>query len=186
MGGKNLNENFKNAQKSMGAAAEDKRNAEVKQEQGKVNSAQSALDQGGFSNSDQIIDQAENGIKLFDDFYPRFQRAGGQNNGAPAANQQQQPQNRQVVTAAPPSSSSNTTASAGAGTSGTYNHTGVDPRSLREGLAEFRGIDFTAFHTDAQTLTTAGGTVGESVMPRMRRRARTMPWSRARGTCTRR
>ena len=29
MGGKNLNENFKNAQKSMGAAAEDKRNAEV-------------------------------------------------------------------------------------------------------------------------------------------------------------
>ncbi|WP_020668381.1 WXG100 family type VII secretion target [Amycolatopsis nigrescens] len=36
------------------------------------------LGEGGFSNSDEIIDQGDVGLKIFDEFHPRFTKAGGQ------------------------------------------------------------------------------------------------------------
>lgn len=155
MGGKNVKENMQNASKSLGAAEEDRRNAVVKQQKGSVDGAQKALDQGGFSSSDQIIDQAEKSMVLFDDFYPRFQKAGGQTPGG-AGGDAPPPKNRQAVTA------SSKPAATSSGGGGGYKASGIDPRGLRMGLDEFRGISSTAFHANATVLTTAGKTVAES------------------------
>jgi hypothetical protein len=157
--GGNAGSNIKNANAALPAAETDKRNADVQKDKGDIKSATNALSQGGFSNSDQMVDEAVKGLKIFDDFYPYYQKAGGQDSGAapgvapaPGAT----PANGPVTTV--PSAP----AAGGPAAPATYNHTGVDPASLHAGMDEFRGIDFTAFHADAQMLQTANKTVGDS------------------------
>jgi uncharacterized protein YukE len=144
-GGQDVLQNLKNAKDSIPGARQDQAN-------GGVRNAQAALGQGGYANSNEIVDQGEKGLKLFEEFYPLYQQAGGQYGGAgtAAAAKSQRP-------AATSAASSNTGSSPGV-----YSHTGVDPVSLRAGMDEFRDIDFAAFAADAQTLKTANATVAES------------------------
>jgi hypothetical protein len=135
-GGQDVLENLKNARDSIPGARQDQANGQIK-------NAQEALGQGGYSNSNEIVDQGEKCLTLFEDFYPLYQQAGGQYGGA--------------GTGATSAVSTNAGASPGV-----YSHTGVDPVSLRAGMDEFRDIDFAAFAADAQTLKTANAAVAES------------------------
>ncbi|MEU6640970.1 hypothetical protein ABZ863_00285 [Saccharomonospora sp. NPDC046836] len=153
-GGEALRENMDNARTSLPAAREDGWRASARDTQNSVQNAQQMLDQGGFSNSDEIIDEAQLAVKLFEDFHPRYERAGGLGgSGMPS-----QPEDRGVVTV----DQSSMNGSGSTGMPATYSHSGVDPRSIEEGMDEFRGIDFTAFRADAETLTTAHIAVTDS------------------------
>ena len=152
-GGQNILQNMANARKALPGAEAAAHDGQVKREQADVQNAQNALNQGGFADSDQIVDEAEKGLKIFDNYYPLYQQAGGSDSGAMGSSDGSQG----PVTDVPAADTS-----AGAG-GVSYSHTGVDPASLRAGLDEFRGIDFNAFHTDAQTLQTAGKSVEQSL-----------------------
>ncbi|HVW41439.1 MAG TPA: hypothetical protein VHC18_08830, partial [Amycolatopsis sp.] len=119
-------ENIVHAKGSLVAGREQQRTGAAKKA---LDDSQKRLDEGNFKNSDEIIDQADVGLKIFDDFYPRYTKAGGQSNMGGGAD-------------AP-----------GAG---------LDPQSLRAATKQFRGIDFTAFKTDADALTAASKSVNES------------------------
>ncbi|SFQ26021.1 hypothetical protein SAMN05421810_105393 [Amycolatopsis arida] len=132
-GGQAAGESVTNLLFAYPAAQAQREAGRVRDGQDAVRSGREALRQGGFATSDQIIDEAAKGLRLFDDFHPYFQQAGGPLAPAPTP-----------ATAAAPG--------------GGYPHSGVDPASLRAGLDEFRGIDFAAFRADAQLLrTTAEG-----------------------------
>jgi len=60
------------------AAREEKKAAETSQELG---DSWNRLNEGGFSNSDEIIDEGDVGLKIFDEFHPGYTEAGGQGNG---------------------------------------------------------------------------------------------------------
>lgn len=97
-----------------------------------------------FSNSDLIIDAALPGLRIFDKFYPYYEDA------------------KTAIGAREETSSTGPVVPEQGdlgGSAGTYNHSAVDPNSLRAGLDEFRGIEFTAFRADADMLRTAGKTV---------------------------
>ncbi|MFD2397346.1 hypothetical protein ACFSVJ_12060 [Prauserella oleivorans] len=154
-GGESLDENLEHARQSLTEAPQEQWQAGARENQRKVQSAQQALGAGGFSSSDEIIDQAEVALKLFDDFHPRYQKASGLGLAGAAPTTPSEPQ---VATAQ--LSTSDTGAPAGA--TAAYTHSGGDPQSIRNGLDEFRGIAFTAFRTDAEMLNTAHATVSES------------------------
>ncbi|TVT14350.1 hypothetical protein FNH05_37320, partial [Amycolatopsis rhizosphaerae] len=124
-GGRAPMQNLKNGQMALKVAREQSRTGAAKKA---LDDSQKRLDEGKFNNSDEIIDQADVALRIFDDFYPRFAKAGGQ---AP-----------QGGAAAPGG--------------------GLDPQSLREATKQFRGIDFTAFKTDADALTQAGKAVTDA------------------------
>jgi uncharacterized membrane-anchored protein YhcB (DUF1043 family) len=81
-------------------------------------------------NSDALIDDGIVGLQIFDVFYPRYTKAGGDPGGVPAGGD--------VGTAA------------------------LDPDSLRAAADELRGIDFTAFATDAAAMDAVGKGVDDS------------------------
>ncbi|WP_106181975.1 WXG100 family type VII secretion target [Prauserella shujinwangii] len=153
-GGQAFGENMQNARTSLTGAEEDQWRGRASRTQGDVERAQNRLGQGSYSTSDEIIDEAEVALRLFDDFHPRYERASALVGAAYSDSSTQQPQ---VVT---------TDFSSGAGAGGAgmaaYPHSGLDPQSIRNGLDEFRGIDFTAFRADAETLSTAHQVVGDA------------------------
>jgi hypothetical protein len=155
--GGDVKSNTDHAKAALGNAKQEQRAGQVKQNQADLQGVQNTLNQGGFSNSDQIIDEGVKGLKLFDEFYPLYQQAGGPPSGVmPAPGAPGGPAPVSVPAAPPPGAAPGPTPA-------TYTQTGVDPTSLRAGMDEFRGIDFSAFHADAQTLQTAGKVVGDSV-----------------------
>ena len=125
-GGQAPMENLTNAKASVASGREQQRTGAAKKS---LDDSQKRLDEGNFKNSDEIIDQADAGLKIFDDFYPRYTKAGGQSN---------------------------------MGGGGDAPGAGLDPQSLRAATKQFRGIDFTAFKTDADALAAASKSVGES------------------------
>jgi hypothetical protein len=166
-GGGGVDSNVDHAKTALAAAAGDQRAAAVKSDQSALQAASNAVNQGGYSNSDQIVDEGVKGLKLFDDFYPCYQKAGGFDAGAPSGGNQA------------PISSVPTTAAAGGAAPAAYSHSGVDPNSLRSGMSEFRGIDFTAFHADIQTLTAARATVDDSANALSTAWGKTADWAGA-------
>ncbi|MER2222853.1 MAG: hypothetical protein ABS976_14775, partial [Rhodococcus sp. (in: high G+C Gram-positive bacteria)] len=137
-GGEAPLENAKNARKSLDEA-----------NKGKIEDAQEKLDQGGFSNSDEIIDQAKVMVKLFQDFHPRYQKAkgldgiGGGGDDKPNYVESDLSQGQ---------------GGDGSG-SGKYSHQGGTPDEIRAGLGEFRGIEFSSFQQDASMLENASNAV---------------------------
>ncbi|WP_019807025.1 hypothetical protein, partial [Saccharomonospora halophila] len=123
--------------------------------EGQVSDARNTLNQGGFSTSDEIVDEAAVVVKLFEEFHPRYTEASALVGAGP--NGAQESQNYEPV-----SLDSGTAPGEGAagGLSAGYSHSGLDPQSIRRGLDEFRGIDFGAFHADAEMLSTAYDAVG--------------------------
>lgn len=119
-----------------------------------------ALESGGFSNSDEIIDSAEPGLQIFDDFYPLYEEASSAVGGGAPQSASRDSYSGPVT----PGSGGGAAGPAGSGMSGggVYSHTGIDPQSLRAGLDEFRGIEFSAFHADADMLKNAEKSVDES------------------------
>lgn len=97
------------------------------------------------SNSDILIDACLPGLRIFSDFYPYYEDA----KAAVGAVRHDGP----VV----PESGS-----LGPSGSGNYPHSGEDPQSLRQGLDEFRGIEFAAFRADAEMLRAASKRVDEA------------------------
>ena len=128
------------------------RDSEVLQEKAEAENAQTTLNQGGYSNSDQMIDDAKVGLKIFDNFHPSYEEAKnlvgqGGYGGSPGGGY---------------GGASGPMGPGGGMGGATYNHSGIDPNSLRAGMDEFRGIDFSAFHSDAEVLKKASGTVDDS------------------------
>ncbi|GLY63502.1 hypothetical protein [Amycolatopsis taiwanensis] len=74
-GGRDPMRNLVNAKASLAAGSEQQRQGQAKDQ---IDAGQKRLDEGNFSNSDEIIDQADAGLKIFDEFYPRYTKAGGQ------------------------------------------------------------------------------------------------------------
>ncbi|WP_154663676.1 hypothetical protein [Saccharomonospora iraqiensis] len=110
--------------------------------------AQQAIGQGGYSNSDEIIDQLQPALEFFDQSHKRFQGASKLVDFAPEKqkNEPSKPTDFDI-NAATGGEDETQTAS--------YEHAGVDPKSLREGLTEFRGIDFATFRADSGSLEAA-------------------------------
>lgn len=134
-GGEAPLENAANARKSLSKAKTQK-----------IDDAKEKLEQGGFGNSDEIIDQAKSIVKLFEDYHPRYEQAksldgvGGGGDGEPNYVESDLSQEK------------------GEG-NGQYSHQGGSPDQIRAGLNEFRGIDFGAFEKDASMLESAGSAV---------------------------
>ncbi len=147
-GGQAPLENLANAGWSLSAAR-------AEQVEAKVGDARNTLNQGGFSTSDEIVDEAAVVVKLFEEFHPRYTEAsalvGAGRNGT------QESQNYEPVSLDPGAATGD---GAGGGPSAGYSHSGLDPQSIRQGLDEFRGVDFGAFHADAEMLSTAYDAVG--------------------------
>ncbi|HJQ47906.1 MAG TPA: hypothetical protein VJ870_16555 [Amycolatopsis sp.] len=74
-GGQAPMENLVNAKASLELGREEQRTGPEKKA---LDDSQKRLDEGNFKNSDEIIDQADVALKVFDDFYPRYTKAGGQ------------------------------------------------------------------------------------------------------------
>ncbi|TCP53251.1 hypothetical protein EV191_105318 [Tamaricihabitans halophyticus] len=102
------------------------------QRQGAVKDSQGRLAEGGFNNSNEIIDESKAGLKIFDDFHPRYLKATENGGAAPQ------------------------------GKAGANGGGGIDPDSLRKVLDELRDIDFKAFRADADQVEQAATGVGES------------------------
>jgi hypothetical protein len=149
-GGGGVDSNIDHAGAALATVAAGQRDAAAKNDQSVMQAASNALNQGGYSNSDQIVDEGAKGLKLFDDFYPYYQQAGGFDAGESSDG------NQGPITSVPAPVATGGTAPAA------YCHSGVDPASLRAGMDEFRGIDFTAFRADIQMLTTVRGTVDDT------------------------
>ncbi|WP_245266999.1 WXG100 family type VII secretion target [Saccharomonospora piscinae] len=141
-GGRDYKENLENARTALGTA-------ERQNNQGDVSRAKEAVGQGGYSTSDEVLDQAEPALRLFDDFYPRFQQA----RELIGDHTPEDPEQYRPV------SLGDAAAEQGEGSAATYSHTGIDPQSVRSGIGELRGIDFAAFRADADMLTAAHGDV---------------------------
>lgn len=154
-GGNAVHENMDHARNSLNG----KRFLERLKNAGDVQRAQENLNGGGFSTSDEIIDEAEPALKLFDEFYPRYQEASGLIESAPMPAEAQSYDVVTVDTSSIGGSGGSAVASAGA----TYSHSGIDPKSIRDGLDEFRGIDFGAFHADADMLRKAHSSVRDGM-----------------------
>ncbi|WP_019818526.1 hypothetical protein, partial [Saccharomonospora saliphila] len=147
-GGEALGENLDNARESLTSVERALTASEVSE-------IERGLNQGGFSTSDEIIDEAETALTLFDEFHPRYEEANALvGAGTPSGGSQEY--DAVSLDLSSPGGTGDV-----AGASASYTHSGVDPRSIREGMAEFRGIDFSAFHSDAEMLTSARQTVDE-------------------------
>lgn len=111
-----------------------------------------ALEEGGFSTSDEIIDKLEDfALKMFDDFHPRFVEASElMGSPVPEAPAQYTPVMRNFGSAG-----------AGVPAEASYSHSGVDPESIRKGADEFRGIDFAEFRSDIDLLRSAHEFISE-------------------------
>ncbi|EIE97459.1 hypothetical protein [Saccharomonospora glauca] len=107
-----------------------------------VSEAYESLNFGGFSTSDEMIDQIESVMSMFETYYPMYEKAC-----------QYVP-----VPAVPPAIDGGTESTESifgnreGGGQASYPHTGLDPDSIRDGLREFRGIVFSAFRADSQML----------------------------------
>ncbi|EHR59469.1 hypothetical protein SaccyDRAFT_0541 [Saccharomonospora cyanea NA-134] len=145
-GGRDVDENMRNARTALGTARSENLDADVRR-------AYDGLGTGGFSTSDEIIDQTEVVIQWFEQFYSRYEAAQQviETSVVPET------ERRELPTA-------DVSAFTGGGDEfGTaeYTHSGIDPQSLRAGLDEFRGIDFAAFRADAEMLRSAGAAVAD-------------------------
>lgn len=147
-GGQAPLENLDNADGSLPSARADRA-------EGRVSDARNTLNQGGFSTSDEIVDEAAVVVKLFEEFHPRYTEASALVGAGP--NGGQESQNYEPVSLDPGTA---TGEGAAGGQPARYSHSGLDPQSIRQGLDEFRGIDFGAFHADAEMLSTAYDAVG--------------------------
>src|SRR5699024_2137664 len=113
------------------------RDSEVLQEKAEAENAQTTLNQGGYSNSDQMIDDAKVGLKIFDKLHPSYEEAknlvgqggyggspGGGYGGSPGGGYGGSPGGGYGGASGP--------MGPGGGMGGaTYNHSGIDPNSLR-------------------------------------------------------
>ncbi|MER7115317.1 hypothetical protein ABT332_12590 [Saccharomonospora azurea] len=150
-GGEALFENMANARTAL-------RKADLQNAQGNTNRGHDALNQGGFSTSDEIVDEAELVLTLFENFHPRYQKASGLV-GAADTTMPEQP-DYGVVTV-DPSAGQDAEGGVSLGGAASYTNSGNDPHSIRSGLDEFRGIDFTAFRADAEMLGVAYSSVSD-------------------------
>ncbi|KMS89540.1 hypothetical protein ACZ91_19960, partial [Streptomyces regensis] len=149
-GGDDVDTNLDNAKRAYRVAQRDSH-------KGKIDKAQKNLDDSqGFSTSDEIIDEAEPGVQLFDEFYPKYLRAQDKVGQAGGSQQQQQPDEGYPEPAGKQSSGE------GEGAGGAqYSASGNTPDDIRNGLDEFRGIVFGTFHGDASMLERAGKSLDE-------------------------
>lgn len=122
----------------------------VQQHRDDIEAGKNLLSAERFSSSDLIIDAGLPGLRIFDDFYPHYEDA----KSAIGAGSYESATTGPVV---PEQGGLR-----GAGGGASYHHTGVDPDSLRAGLDEFRGIEFSAFRADAEMLRTAGKAVDDA------------------------
>ncbi|MGW9308573.1 hypothetical protein ACWGPQ_11230 [Saccharomonospora azurea] len=145
-GGSDIDENMSNARTALSTARSETLDADVRR-------AYDGVSAGGFSTSDEIIDQTEVVIQWFEQFYARYE-AAQQIIDTPVV---PETESREMPTA---DVSAFTGDSEEFGTA-EYTHSGIDPQSLRAGLDEFRGIDFAAFRADAEMLRSAGAAVAD-------------------------
>ncbi|WP_277681946.1 WXG100 family type VII secretion target [Saccharomonospora azurea] len=137
-GGEAVHENMANARKSLDRAVS---------RDSAVADAYNSLGAGGFATSDEMIDQLESVIGMFETYYPLYEQAT-QYVSVPVV---------PSTTEGAPESSGSIFGDRGEGGGGKakYTHSGIDPESLRSGLQEFRGIDFGAFRADSEMLRQA-------------------------------
>ncbi|WP_197320679.1 hypothetical protein [Saccharomonospora sp. NB11] len=145
-GGSDIDANMTNARRSLTTARTENLDGDVRR-------SYEVVSAGGFSTSDEIVDQTEVIIQWFAEFYSRYQVA------------QQVIETPVVVESGPrelPTVDSNAFTGSGdeLGTA-KYTHSGIDPESLRAGLDEFRGIDFAAFRADVDMLRSSGSAVAD-------------------------
>ncbi|WP_134712513.1 WXG100 family type VII secretion target [Saccharomonospora xinjiangensis] len=145
-GGRDIDENLRNARSALGTARSENIDGDVRR-------AHESLSGGGFSTSDEIIDQAQSVIRMFEEFYPRYEQA---------RHLVALPVAAETETSGPPTVDGAAFTGEGEGMGkAEYTHSGIDPQSLRNGLDEFRGIDFAAFRADAEMLRAAHGVVAD-------------------------
>ncbi len=145
-GGQDLDENMRNARSALTTARGENIDGDVRR-------AYENLGGGGFSTSDEIIDQAEVVLRMFEEFYPRYEQA---------RQLVEMPVVSEMEASEPPTVDMTAFTGEGEGVGkAEYPHTGIDPQSLRNGLDEFRGIDFAAFRADAQMLRSAHDAIAE-------------------------
>lgn len=153
-GGKNFEGGMRNAEKALEQAKREKANANVKQ-------ADQNLSKGGYSTSDEIIDEADPVLEILGEFYQRYQRLGEfidmplldpADRYTPESDSGSGSFDRSVFTQDAESR----------GKTANYSHSGIEPQQLREGMNELRGIDFNAFLADAEMLRNAYNSVSSN------------------------
>jgi uncharacterized protein YukE len=140
-GGQAVHENMSNARASF-----DRVVSERESQAAAISDAYNSFNAGGFATSDEMIDQLEPVIGMFETYYPLYEQA-----------------TRYVTVSPVPPSVDGASESSGSifgdrgqgGAKAKYTHSGIDPESLRSGLQEFRGIDFSAFRADGEMLRQA-------------------------------